>query len=174
MDKVLNHLKNNGIIYLILLACLIVVLVIKFGPEEKVKQPEVDTSMFKVVDIDGVMDLFKDKSPKMLLISVHDCTATVNYVPTLQISEAKFGYVSYYLELTEVDTNKESFKEFLDELDTFEYTFQGQHGTLKTFLGNTPLTLFIKDNKIVYGYYGSMSDTVLETFVKKYGVNTRD
>ena len=175
MNKILEHFKNNILIYLIILACIIILLVVKFIPSDaEPDQPKVDTSMFNVVTIEQTMDLFKDKEPKTILISVHNCSATENYVPTLQLAQAKLGFVSYYLELTDIDTDSEAFAEFLEELDTFEYNFQGQKGTLKTFLGNTPLTLFIKDNKIVYGYYGSMSESVISTFVKKYGVNTRE
>lgn len=175
MNKVLEHFKNNILIYLIILTCIVVLLVIKFIPSDaEPDQPKVDTSMFNVITLDEFMELFNDKSPKTVLLSVHNCSATENYVPTLQIAQAKLGFVSYYVELTDIDASSEAYAKFLEVLETFDYSFQGQTGTLRTFLGNTPLTLFIKDNKIVYGYYGSMSESVISTFVKKYGVNTRE
>ncbi len=175
MQKILNHFKNNAIIYLIIITCIIVLIVVR--TKTGMQLPEdvrIDTSHFNVVDIDNAVKLFEDSSPKMLIVSVYNCPATERYVPVVRVSQIKYQYTSYYLELTDIKEESESYKKFEEELDKFDYTYEGKKGTLKTFLGNTPLTLFIKDNRVVYGYYGTMSENVLNTFIEKYGVGNNE
>ena len=171
MNKIINHIKNNILIYLILITCLIVIAVVHFYTKGQVDDPVVvDTQYFNVIDLKETVKLFEDDSPKMLILSVRDCPATEKYVTYVRIVQMKEGFTSYFLDLNTIKGDEEEFKQLLDKLDEFEYDYNGQKGTLKTFLGNTPLTVFIKDGRIVYGRYGSMNENVLDSFVTKYGV----
>ena len=68
MKKVLKHLKNNAAIYLVLIACIVVVLIAVFY-KTKDELKEVDVSLFEVVDLDKAIKLYDDNEAKILIIS---------------------------------------------------------------------------------------------------------
>ncbi len=168
MEKIKKHLLDNFAVYAVLLACVIVILVAVFITS-KPKVETVDTSMFKVVTLKETLELFETPEPKLLVMSVDTCTATIGYVPYLQISQAKHGYETYYLNLNTIDTTSEDFKTLLDKLD-FEYNFRGTVGKFGQFIENTPSTVIIKNKKQVFGYIGSISTDTLGSYVELYGV----
>ena len=170
MKKLLEHFKNNILIYLILFTCVVVILVVHHYTRDDSEPVVVDTQYFNVVDLKGAMKLFEDDSPKMLILSVNDCPATEKYVTYVRIEQMRRTFTAYYLDLNTIKGDEEEYEKLLEELDSFQYDFNGKIGTLKTFLGNTPLTIFIKGGRIVYGRYGSMNENVLDSFISKYGV----
>ena len=103
-------------------------------------------------------------------MSVETCTATLDYVPYLQIAQAKGRYNTYYLDLNSIDTSSEEFKLLREKLD-LEYQFYGTIGKFSDFIENTPSTVIIKNKKQVYGHIGSISTDSLGTLTKLYGVS---
>lgn len=168
MEKLKQHLLNNFAIYMVILACIIVISVALFITS-KPKVETVDTSMFKVVTLKETLELFETDNAKLLVMSVPTCTATIGYTPYLQIAQAKQQYHTYYLDLTTIDTNSEDFKKLLEKLD-FEYNFMGTIGKFSEFIENTPSTVIIKNRKQVFGHIGSINTTTLETYAQLYGV----
>lgn len=170
MDKILNHFKNNAIIYLILLLCLAILIIAIFVKEQQ-EPEEVDTSKFKVVTLKEAIKLFDDKDPKYLLISTHDCQATINFVPSVVIALATEQVDVYYLELTSIDTESEEdladFAEFQKLLD-LDYTFRGETKPVGEFIGNTPMNIIIKDRKVAFAFIGSMTTETTKTLMKRY------
>lgn len=175
MSKLKTHLKNYGLIYLVLVLCLAVIgitlIVSKVNKENDVDY--VDTSMFNVVSISDVNKMFETDEPTYLVIGLNTCSATISYGKTLQIAEAMYGFTVNYLELADVDTTTSDFTEFMSNLDV-DATMQDEEGTLAEFLGNTPMTLIIKNKKVVYSFIGSLSDSVVETLVTKYDLSSRE
>lgn len=169
MDKLKTHLKNNFAIYAVLLTSIIVIC-IAIAVNSTPKVETVDTSMFKVVSIKEVLNLFEQEEPVLLVMSVETCTATLDYVPYLQIAQAKGRYNTYYLDLNSIDTSSEEFKLLREKLD-LEYEFYGTIGKFSDFIENTPSTVIIKNKKQVYGHIGSISTDSLGTLTKLYGVS---
>ncbi len=172
MDKLKSHFRNNFAIYVVLLACLVVILIAKFYTREE-PIPTVDTSMFKVLTLDDTLKLFDDDSAKLLVISVSTCSATINYTPSLQIAQAKYGYTTYYLELDDLDSESEQFTKLMDKLD-MDYNFKGNVQKFSYFIGSTPMTIIIKNKKMVFGYIGSMNTETLKALTNTYGVSTSE
>lgn len=170
MDKLKKHFRNNFAIYVVLLACLVILLITLFYTREE-SPATVDTSMFKVLTLEDALKLFDDDSAKLLVISVSNCSATINFVPSLQIAQAKYGYTTYYLELDNVDSESEQFTKLMDKLD-MEYNFKGNTQKFSYFIGSTPMTIIIKNKKMVSGYIGSMNTEALKALTNKYGVST--
>ena len=169
MGKILNHFKNNAIIYLILLLCLVILAIAIFVKQQN--KVEVDTSMFNVIPLKEAIGLFDDNDPKYILISTNDCAATEKFVPSLVIAEAKEEVKVYYLELNDIDrNNKEDLEDFFkfQELLDFEYTFRGETKPIGEFIGNTPMNVVIKNKKVVWAYIGSMSTEAARAVLKRY------
>lgn len=174
MDKLKTHFTNNAVIYLILFVCIVIVSISLFSTKEPTN-PEsiVDTKFLEVVTIEEALELFEDKDPKLLIISVNYCSATKEYVDTLKINQSKYNYPTYYLELTDIDTEKKEFTEFLNKLD-MEYNFMGEIDKFNKFVGSTPMTVIIKNRKMVYGYIGNINTTTLKTLTDTYGVSNNE
>ena len=169
MTKLKEHFKKNFAIYAVLLACIVIICVALFITHEE-KKETVDTSMFQVLTLKGTLKLFETDEPKLLVISVSECTATIGYVPSLQIAQAKYGFTTYYLELDDLDYYSDDFQTLLSKLD-MEYRFQNKVDKFSKFIGSTPMTVIIKNKKMVHGYIGSMDTNTLYTITKLYGVN---
>ena len=168
MEKIKQHILNNFAIYTVILACLIVLGVALFITS-KPKVETVDTSMFKVVTLKETLELFETDNAKILVMSVPTCTATIGYTPYLQIAQAKQRYITYYLDLSTIDTNSEDFKKLQEKLN-LEYNFMGTIDKFSKFIENTPSTIIIKNKEQVFGYIGSISTNALESYAKLYGV----
>ncbi len=173
MDAVKNHFKNNILIYLVLFVCLVIVLISLFITRDdtgEIETAKVDTKYFEVVSLQQALKLFDSVEPVFLVIGYESCSATINYVPYLQIATAKFGFPVYYLELASIDENQtEDLKTFRDKLN-IDYNFQGETGKYGQFIESTPSTVIIKNQKQVFGFYGSMNTTTIETIAKKYNL----
>ena len=129
--------------------------------------------MFQVVTFKEALKLFDDKEPKILVMSVDGCTATINYVDSLKIAQAKYGYTTYYLDLNNAEKELEDFNKFIEKLD-FEYNFRGKIDKFSSFIENTPSTIIIKNKEMVYGYIGSMNEKTLHTITELYGVTNNE
>ena len=162
MEKVLKHLKRNAAIYLIALLCLLVVLIVVFH-KPQTELETVDTSLFNVVTLNQVKDMFKDSKAKFVVISRSDDQATVKYVPTLQYSIGSAHNKVYYLEL---DNLKKDEEEELKSLLDIKHLI-GQDDVLNQI----PLNLIIKNKKVEYAYVGPMNLSTLEALVRAYGVS---
>ena len=107
MDKVLKHLKNNAIIYLILIVCIIVILIALFyKPKEELR--ETDTSLFEVVNVGQVVHLFDDNSTKFLMVGTNIDQTTANYADYVKYSMLKHEYTPYFLYQEDIDFKKDN------------------------------------------------------------------
>ncbi len=176
MKKVLKHLKNNAAIYLILLACLVVIIIALFVNSPKELKP-VDTSMFDVVSLDKAIRLFDDNDAKILVISTDTCQATAAYADALKYSMTTYNYKVYFLSLTKYkpEENEEKYNK-LGELFNTNYQYQKQNLPLIEFVkhGYTPTTIIIKNKKIVYAFIGKMNTSTLDSLATAYGLGETD
>lgn len=167
MNKILEHLKNNIAIYLIIIVCIIIgVLIFQNKDNEKI---DYDTRPFNVVNNKEALKLFDSKEPQMLVIGKKTCSASKELLPSLVIAQTKGNYTTNYLELTDLDKNSEDYNKLLELLD-YEYQKDGETKPFREYMGATPMVIVIKDNKMVYGYIGTMNNTVVSTIAKQYGV----
>ena len=172
MDKLKKHLKNNLAIYMVIIACAVVLGITLFMTREE-EVPRVDTSMFVVLDINQALDLFKRDETVLLVISTSDCAATIKYVDYLKISQALNKYNTHYLELDNLDPESKEVKELISKLD-IDYNLKGKVAKFGEFLGTTPMTVIIKNGRMVHGYIGSMDTDTLTTFTSLYGVSKNE
>lgn len=166
-------MQKNKIIYI--LFALVVVLSIgflTFNKLEKEEETTIDTSMFNVVTTKDVNRMINNNETKMIVIGSRTCSATQEFVSSMQISQAKGSYKINYLELKDEDRNSSSYKKFLKYL---EEPFNGitednKEHTIKEYMGTTPMILIIKNKKIVYGNVGTMLSDQLTQVAYTYGV----
>jgi hypothetical protein len=170
MDKVLTHFKNNFAIYAVLLVCLLVIAIALIFSGDKEEKVDIDTSMFDVVDIDEALALFEKDDVSFLVISTNNCSATAGYVPYLQVALAQYGFRVKYFDFTDMDLKSEKMQKLISKLDV-DYELYGKKATFGEFMGATPMTVIIKNKKMVFGNIGSMSNTAIGALANNYGFN---
>ena len=118
--------------------------------------PEYDVSMFKNIDTDKFIELFKKDEKSFIYLGRSTCGYCVQFLPSLQKAQEEYGYKTYYLDITTV--SDKGMKK-IQKLDKF----------LKNNYGYTPLVLVVKNGKIlnkeVDGYEG-VGYTEYKTFEK--------
>lgn len=166
-------MQKNKIIY-ILIALIVVISIVflTFNKLEKEEENNIDTSMFNVVTTKDVNRMINNNETKMIIIGSRTCSATQEFISSMQISQAKGSYKINYLELKDEDRNSSSYKKFLKYL---EEPFNGitednKEHTIKEYMGTTPMILIIKNKKVVYGNVGTMLSDQLTQVAYTYGV----
>lgn len=145
-------------------------------PEEQpVSKPtsNYDVSMMHEVNVAGAIKLFGQKGTYVLYIGRADCGACVNYLPSLQDAQAKFGYTTQYLDLNKIDFSSSDYDKLKEKLDIdYTMTVSGEEKTetFGTWMGYTPMTIIIKDGKMVDGKIGSIAYESLIALLKENGI----
>ncbi|MBQ4031776.1 MAG: hypothetical protein II625_08490 [Bacilli bacterium] len=176
MKKVLKHLKSNAAIYLVLIACIVVLLIaLLYKPKEELK--EVDVSLFEVVDLDKAIKLYNDNEAKILIISNNLDQTTVSYVGYIKYSMITNGYKPYFLYQEDIDFKKDKDKvEQFGELLELNVNNNGTSKPLVEWLkeGTVPITVIIKNKKTIYGFIGTLNTSTLDSLAQAYGIGDKN
>lgn len=176
MKKVLKHLKNNAAIYLVLIACIVVVLIAVFY-KTKDELKEVDVSLFEVVDLDKAIKLYDDNEAKILIISNNTDQTTVNYVGYVQYSMITNGYKPYFMYQEDINFKKDKDKvEKFNELLELNVNYNGKSISLADCLKEdiVPITVIIKNKKTIYGFIGTLNTSTLDSLAQAYGIGDKN
>lgn len=184
----LNRIVVCLIVIAIILAVNTVVLICKNGESSKENtnttnsssnsstdnSTNYDVSMMKEVDISDVLDMFKDtKGTYVLYIGRSDCSACITYLPSLQQAQANLGYTTQYLDLNKLDTKSSNYESLVSKL-TLKYTMTisgtEQTETFGKWMGYTPMTIIIKNGKMVDGEIGAITYDTLVDMLKENGI----
>lgn len=172
MKKVLKHLKNNAAIYLVLIACIVVIcFAVFYKPKAELK--EVDTSLFEIVDVDRTIKLFNDNTAKYLIISTAFDQTTASYVDHVRYAMITNGFTPYFLYQEKINFKKDKEKiEQLEELLNLECTNGNQSKPIMEWVkeGVVPITVIIKNKKPIYAYIGTINTTSIDSLSQAYGL----
>lgn len=133
----------------------------------KITVTEYDISNFISVYVDGVLNLFTQEDLSVLYIGRETCHFCVQYVPIIENVQEELNFKTYYLDITKVDTTSELFTEFIEKLNK-KYEMDGQTKEFGEFYGYTPMTVIIKNGKMVDGEIGYMEEVPLKELISKY------
>lgn len=150
---------NKIILFLIIILLLGVVLISSLGKDESDEYVAPSTPMFNVSAFNEIMptdiDNFKKNKVYVVFMGSEDCLFTRKMIPVLENAQKEFDFVSQYINIKEVidlSQNKivnEDELNYLKELD-----IKSEDVNITSDLGRTPLTLFIKNKKIIKSYLG--------------------
>lgn len=133
-----------------------------------------DVSMMEELDLSKALDLFNDKDKTYVLyIGRPDCSACVSYLPTLQEAQENLGYKTQYLNLNNVDSKSDDYTKFINKLSvkyTMTVSGEEQTETFGKWMGYTPMTIIIKNGKMVDGEIGAISYSTLTSLLKNNGI----
>ena len=132
-------------------------------PNTKEEEPtEYDVSMFESIDVEKFEKIFKSDKKSLVYLGRSTCGFCVKFLPNLQQAQEEYGYKTYYLDITTVDSKD---TEKIQKLNSF----------LKDNYGYTPMVLVVKNGKILnekvddYDGVGYTEYETLEKFLEKLG-----
>ena len=126
-----------------------------------------DVSEFKEIK---AQDIAKESKGKNIIIYVGrpTCGYCVQYVPVLKEVQGKYKYKTYYIDIAKILDFESSTGGILDE-DANDIMQKIDKEFMKENWGATPLTLVVKDSKLVDSIVGYVNSEALETLVKNNG-----
>ncbi len=137
------------------------------NPQEEI---DYDVSKFNEIDIDKALTLFDQKDLAVVYMGRETCHFCVQYVPIITSVQEELGFKTYYLDTLKMDVTKEAYDKFIAKLDK-KYELDGENKTIGEFYklyGYTPITIIIKNGKMVDGHIGYTEKDVLTELVSKY------
>ena len=135
---------------------------------------EYDVSSFKTLSTKEVVELFNDKKGTYVVyLGRSTCSACVNFLPTLKTMQAKYNYVTQYLDITTVVKDSDDYNNLMKKLASkVTLTVNGETKTqnYSEYFGYTPMTFVIKNGKFVDGIVGAYSESKFEEFLNNAGI----
>lgn len=138
--------------------------------DNPLEEIDYDVSKFDEIDINKALALFDQKDLAFVYMGRETCHFCVQYVPIITSVQEELGFKTYYLDTLKMDVTNESYNKFIDKLDK-KYELDGENMTIGEFYktyGYTPITLIIKNGKMVDGHIGYIEKDVLTELVNKY------
>ncbi len=118
-----------------------------------------DVSKFKAIDANQFIDAYNGDETKLIYLGRPDCGFCVKFVPVLTEVQNKYKFETLYLDINTV--NQDDVNRIIALNNDF---FSGSD----TAYGYTPMTLIVKDGKILDSQIGYSSASTLEALVSKY------
>lgn len=133
------------------------------------------TALFDEIDPANI-----DKESKgqtiVVMIGKQGCSACAMYAPTLALLQEEYDFTTKYIDFNKMITiNGQS--AYISDEDGYEaitsLTGTGYDGWVEEHFGSTPLTLIVKDSKILYAVVGAADESTLTTQFDKLGIKKK-
>ncbi len=118
-----------------------------------------DVSKFKAINTDQFIDAYKGSETQLIYLGRPDCGYCVRFVPVLTEVQEKYKFETLYLDINTVEKN--DVNRIIELNNEF---FTGEN----TAYGYTPMTLIVRDGKILDSQVGASNANTLEALVSKY------
>ena len=119
---------------------------------------EYDVSKFTEINYEEFIDKYNGSEQSLIYIGRSTCIHCINFVPVLNEAQNKYGYITYYLDISKITEDEyndiKNLESFLDEN-----------------FGLTPMVIVVKDNKIIDNgtWMGEGSIEEFSKFLEKLG-----
>lgn len=123
-------------------------------------------------------NIAKESKGKTIVVMIgrQTCSACAVYAPTLALLQEEYDFTTKYIDFSKMITSNGNTAYISDEAGydaLTSLTGNGYDGWVEENFGTTPLTLIIKDNKILYAVVGAVEDSTLTPQFEKFGINKK-
>lgn len=118
-----------------------------------------DVSKFKAINANEFIDAYKGSETQLIYLGSPKCGYCIKFVPVLTEVQEKYNFKTLYLDVS--TTSNDDANKIIELNKDF---FTGEN----TAYGFTPMTLIVKDNKIIDSQVGASNASTLEALVSKY------
>lgn len=119
-----------------------------------------DTSNFAVLTTDQIMESIKASDMQVIFMGRDGCGWCAQFAPVMEQVQAKFGFITTYLDLDDMSSSDQ---QKIMELDDY----------VKENFGSTPLLILAKDGKYVAASVGYMDADGVSSFLKEHGMTEK-
>ena len=119
---------------------------------------EYDVSKFTEIKYNDFIDKYNDNEESLIYIGRSTCIHCVNFVPILKEAQDKYGYTTYYLDISKI--NEKEYNDIKKLNDFLDENF-----------GLTPMVIVVKDGNIIDNgtWMGEGSLDEFSKFLEKIG-----
>ena len=186
-DRVMNiEKKVTAVLWLVVITMIVAILSLIFvisddsskaksneGAETTETETNSEYDVSKVKEVKA-QDLKKESKDKTILVYIgrSTCGYCVQFVPVLKEVQEKHSYTTYYIDIAKIldyTGGTGALDKEADEIMQKFATSDSQKDVMKDW-GATPMTLVIKNNKIVDSLVGATDAATLEKMVKNNGL----
>ena len=185
-DRVMNiEKKVTAVLWLVVITMIVAILSLIFvisddtsksesgtgtDTTETESNSEYDVSKFTEIKAQDIEDLSKGKTI-LVYIGRSTCGYCVQFVPVLKEVQEKHSYTTYYIDIAKIldYTNGGTLDEKANKIMQNLATTEEQKDVMNDW-GATPMTLVIKNNKVVDSLVGAADAATVETLVKNNGL----
>lgn len=133
------------------------------------------TKSFNEITAKEIAQVSKGKAV-LIMIGRQGCGYCAAYAPILEALQADYDFVTQYIDLDKMIARNGD-QAYISDEDSYdalvELTGKDYDGWVKENFGKTPMTLIVKDNKILYGGLGALEDSTLKTQFEKVGISKK-
>lgn len=143
------------------------------GNDQVQENLEYDVSKFDEIE---AKDLSSESKNKTIVVYIgrSSCGYCVQFIPVLKAVQETYKYTTKYIDIAKIidyNTNTISDKDAYEKLTNMK-TSDSQKDIMNQF-GSTPMTLIIKNNKIVDSIVGAADENALATMVENNGFSKK-
>ena len=130
--------------------------------KENSTNTEYDVSSFTEISYDDFLDKYKDSEQSLIYIGRSTCIHCINFVPVLKETQNKYGYKTYYLDISKI--KEDEYKEIMKLNSFFDENF-----------GMTPMVVIVKDGNIIDNgsFLGEADINTFSKFLEKVGYSKK-
>ena len=115
-----------------------------------------DVSMFETIDADGLVEAYNWDETKVVYFGRSTCGFCVQFLPVLQQAQQEYGYKTLYVDIETIDADGQNKIMGLDSF--FEENY-----------GSTPITVLVKDGKIIDSEIGYVEYSTFTSMLEENG-----
>jgi len=134
---------------------------------------EYDISQFESIDADGALRLFEKKGYSVVIYGSSTCGYCKEFIKSAKKIQNEIGFKHYYTDMTSLNKNSDDYATLMKKYDkktTLQISGEEQSGTYGDFFIVTPITVIIKDGKMVDGLIGYASYEQYKELLAKNGI----
>ena len=124
---------------------------------------EYDVSSFTEIRYDEFLEKYKGSEQSLIYIGRSTCIHCINFVPVLKEAQNKYGYKTYYLDISKI--KEDEYKEIMKLNNFFDENF-----------GMTPMVVIVKDGNIIDNgsFLGEADIDTFSKFLEKVGYSKKN
>lgn len=119
---------------------------------------EYDVSSFTEISYDDFLEKYKGSEQSLIYIGRSTCIHCINFVPVLKEAQNKYGYKTYYLDISKI--KEDEYNSIMKLNNFFDENF-----------GMTPMVIIVKDGNIIDNgsFLGEADIDTFSKFLEKVG-----
>ena len=185
IEGILNKILKSTYIMIVILLAIFIVSVMQLPKKEKVENTnktetpttestsDYDIASFTTIDTKGAIEKFSGSGYKVIIFGSQYCGFCKEFVKVAKDAQTELGFTHYYVEVNNMSKGSTEYNTLMKKLDvktTMKIDGKEETKTYGEFFLFTPITVIIKDDKMVDGIIGGTDYDEYIKLLNKNGI----